>query len=101
LFPKPVVEVRGSRCVDVSLQRKDGRLLVNLLNTSGPHADPSVLTLGEVEPMGPLEISLRLPAKPKRLTLEPGGESIDWREQDGEIRLIIPRLGIHRVLAVE
>jgi hypothetical protein len=101
LFPKPMVGLRGSRCVDVSLQRKDGRLLVNLLNTSGPHADGSVTTIGEIDPLGPLDVTLRLPAKPRRVTLEPGGESIDWREENGEIRLTVPRLDIHRVLAVE
>ena len=101
LFPKPMVELRGSRSVDVSLQRKDGRLLVNLLNTSGPHADANVMTVGEIDPVGPLEVTLRLHAKPQRVTLEPGGEPIEWREENGEIRLTIPRLEIHRVLAVE
>lgn len=85
----------------ISLQRKDGRLLANLLNTSGQHADANVMTIGEIDPLGPLDITLRLPEKPQRVRLEPGGEAIDWREESGEIRLIIPRLDIHRVLAVE
>jgi len=101
LLPKPMVEVHGSRSVEVALQRKGSRLLVNLLNASGPHADESVITIGEVEPLGPLEVTLRLPTKPKRLTLEPGAQKLNWRYRHGEVRLTVPRLDIHRVVVVE
>jgi hypothetical protein len=101
LFPKPIVEVHGSRNVDVSLQRKGRCLLVNLLNTSGPHADESVITIGEVEAVGPLELTLRLPQKPKRLTLEPGSRKLDWHFRNGEARFRIPRLDIHQVVVAE
>jgi hypothetical protein len=101
MFPKPMVEVRGSRNVDVAVQRKDGRLLIHLLNTSGPHADDSIITIGEVEPIGPLELTLRIPQKPKRLTLAPGGRKLDWRYRNGEARFTIPRLEIHQVVVAE
>ncbi|MBI3919909.1 MAG: hypothetical protein HY318_00725, partial [Armatimonadetes bacterium] len=39
LFPKPLVEVQGSHAVDVSVNQLNGRLMVNLVNTSGPHAN--------------------------------------------------------------
>lgn len=51
-------------------------MLANLLNTSGQHADANVMTIGEIDPLGPLDITLRLPEKPQRVTLEPGGEAI-------------------------
>jgi len=101
LFPKPMVEVRGSRSVDVSLQRKGDRLLVNLVNTSGPHANESIIAIGEVESLGPLKVTLRLAKKPRHLTLEPGAQKLDWRCRDGEVRLTVPRLDLHRVVVVE
>lgn len=101
LFPKPMIEVRGSRNVEVALQRKAGRMLVHLLNTSGPHADPSVFTIGEVEPLGSLDVTLRLPSKPKRIHLEPGGQKLTWQFRGNEARLTLPRLDIHRVIVVE
>jgi hypothetical protein len=101
LFPQPMVEVRGSRNVEVALQRQAGRLLVNLVNTSGPHSDSSVVTFGEVEPLGPLEVTLRLPAKPKSIRLEPGGQKLAWRLHGNEARISLPSLDIHRVIVVE
>jgi len=101
LFPRPMVEVRGSRNVEVALQRQAGRLLVNLVNTSGPHSDSSVVTFGEVEPLGPLDVTLRLPAKPRSIRLEPGGQKLKWRFHGNEARITVPQLDIHRVIVVE
>lgn len=99
LFPRPAVEVAGSADVDVCLMRKDGRLLVNLVNTSGPHQTAPIQA--DIAPVGPLSVTLRLPQKPAQVTLEPGGRTLafDWR--DGEARLTVPSLDIHRIVAVE
>ena len=37
LMPEPLVTVNGSHDVDVSANRKDGKLAINLVNTAGPH----------------------------------------------------------------
>jgi len=73
-------------------------LLVNLLNTSGPHPDASVFTIGEVEPVGPHEVTVRLPKKPIRVTLDPREEKLDWHDRKGEVRLAVSRLDIPRVV---
>jgi hypothetical protein len=99
LFPKPTVEVSGSSDVDVCLMRKEGRLLVNLVNTSGPHQTAPIQET--IQPVGPLAVTLRLPARPKRLTLEPGGQRLAFAWRDGEARLTVPALDIHRVITLE
>ncbi|MEN7974070.1 MAG: alpha-amylase family protein, partial [Verrucomicrobiota bacterium] len=58
LFPTPLVEVSGSHLVDVAATRKDGKLMINLINTSGPHGDDNVYVFDEIQPVGPLEISI-------------------------------------------
>jgi hypothetical protein len=98
LFPKPMVEVSGSPDVDVCLMRKDGRLLVNLVNTSGPHQTEPVQDT--IRPVGPLAVTLRLPGKPSKLTFEPGGRPLAFEYHDGEVTLTVPSLDIHRVIAV-
>ena len=99
LFPKPLVEVKGSADVDVCLMRKQGKLLVNLVNTSGPHqAEPIQET---VRPVGPLAITLRLPSKPAKLTLDPGAQPLPFEYREGEAKLTVPSLDIHRVIVVE
>ncbi|MDO8685708.1 MAG: hypothetical protein Q7J78_03450 [Clostridiales bacterium] len=45
LFPDPMVEVTGSHYVDVTVNRKEGKLAVNLLNTAafGGFKNPEAL----------------------------------------------------------
>ncbi len=99
LFPRPMAEVAGSPDVDVCLMRKGERLLVNLVNTSGPHQTEAIQET--VQPVGPLKVTLRLSAKPKKLTLEPGGQPLAFEWRDNEARLTVPSLDIHRVLVAE
>ena len=99
LFPKPQVEVTGSADVDVCLMRKQGRLLVNLVNTSGPHQTEPIQE--KIQPIGPLAVTLRLAAKPAKITLEPGAQPLAFEFRNGEAKLVVPRLDIHRVVVVE
>ncbi len=99
LVPEPMAEVAGSPDVDVCLMRKQGRLLVNLVNTSGPHQTEPIQAT--VEPVGPLAVTLRLAAKPAKITLEPGGQPLAFEYRDGAAKLTVPQLDIHRVIVVE
>jgi hypothetical protein len=99
LFPRPMAEVTGSPDVDVCLMRKGGKLLVNLVNTSGPHQTEPIQEA--IQPVGPLAVTLRLPRKPKKLTLEPGGRPLDFEYCQGVVTLTVPQLDIHCVIAVE
>jgi hypothetical protein len=101
LFPKPLIEVKGSPDVDVAANRIGGRLAVNLVNTAGPHADTTSPILDVIPPVGPLVITIRTPKKPERITVEPGGEPIPFEFRDGEVRLTLPELAIHCVIVVE
>ncbi len=53
LFPDPMVEVTGSSDVDVCVARNHGKLLVNLVNTAGPHRTKSILE--SIPAVGPLK----------------------------------------------
>ncbi len=99
LFPKPMVEVKGSPDVDVVVNRLSGRLAVNLVNTAGPHQSEPILD--SIPPVGPLDITIRTQKEPTKVTLEPGSQSLPFQYRDGEIRLTLPRLEIHSVLVVD
>ena len=101
LFPEPMVEVNGSHFVDVAVNRIDGKLAVNLVNTAGPHHDPNIYAFDEVPPVGPLAVSIRLPKRPKRISLEPSGTEMTYRFSKGAVRLELPRRGIDDILLVE
>jgi hypothetical protein len=101
LLPKPMVEVKGSADVDVSVGRLGGRLMVNLVNTAGPHDEPRGALMDSILPVGPLQITIRLPKQPTTITQEPGGQKLAFEYRDGETQLTVPRLEIHCVIAVE
>jgi hypothetical protein len=99
LIPKPMVEVKGSRDVDVVVNRVGGKLAVNLVNTAGPHQREPVLD--SIPSIGPLEVTIRQSARPTKVRLEPAGMPLPFMHQDGEIRLVVPRVDIHEIIIVE
>ncbi len=98
LFPQPMVEVTGSQTVDVSVAGNKGKLLVHLINTSGPHRTESIVE--SIAPIGPLQVSIRLPKKPAKVTLEPSGQVPQSVWRDGQLTLTVPKLEIHQMVVV-
>ncbi len=94
-----MVEVKGSNDVDVCLARNHGKLLVNPVNTAGPHKTQSILET--IPPVGPLDVTIRLNRKPAAVTLEPGARPVACDYRDGELRLTIPKVEIHEIVAVQ
>lgn len=99
LFPRPMVEVKGSPDVDVVVSRLGNRLTVNLVNTAGPHRSEPILD--SIAPVGPLDVTIRQAAKPGKITLEPVGTILPFDHRDGETHLVVPRVDIHEVIVVE
>jgi len=99
LFPEPMVEVTGSPDVDVCVARNHGKLLVNLINTAGPHRTQSIIE--SIPPIGPLTVTIRQATKPAKVTLEPSGQPLAFHYRDGKIQLTVPQVAIHEVIVVE
>jgi len=101
LFPAPLVEVKGSADVDVSVNRLGGKLAINLVNTSGSHWDDKKPLVDSIEPVGPVLMAIRMKARPTQITLEPGGQALTFDYQAGMARVVVPRLEIHNIVVVE
>lgn len=99
LFPMPRVVVEGSHSVDVSVMRKDGNLLVNLVNTSGPHRTEPIID--SIPPVGPLKVTIRNVGMPGKVTLQPSGRELAYDYHTGAIEIELPRLEIHDIIVVE
>jgi hypothetical protein len=99
LFPEPMVEVKGSNDVDVCVARNHGKLLVNLVNTTGPHKTQSIIET--IPPVGPLDITIHLSRKPAGVTFEPGARPLASDYRDGQLRLSVPKVEIHDIVAVQ
>jgi hypothetical protein len=101
LFPKPMVEVRGSPDVDVVVNRVAGKLAVNLVNTAGPHADDKVRIFDDIPQVGPLTVTIRTPKKPNQVTLQPANRVLNYNYSAGKITLTLGHLAIHDIIVVE
>jgi hypothetical protein len=101
LFPKPMVEIKGSSTVDVTLNRLRGKLAVHLINTSGAHWDTRQPLIDAIDPVRPLELAIRTSAMPGKVMLQPEGQPLAFEYRDGMARLTVPRLEIHSVVVIE
>jgi hypothetical protein len=86
---------------DVSVNRIQGKLAINLVNTAGPHADLKSPIHDSIPLIGPLTISIRTEKAPSRIMVQPENTQLESRFSDGKTTLTLPRLTIHSVLIVE
>jgi hypothetical protein len=101
LFPDPLVKVSGSHLVDVTLNRIDDKLAVNLVNTGGPHADKHTYVFDEIPSIGPLEITIRSEQPPQKVMWEPAGTPLPFIWEDKKISVTLPSLELHDIIIVE
>jgi hypothetical protein len=100
MFAEPIVKVSGSHFVDVMLNQKGDKLMVNLVNTSGSHSNSNVFVFDEIPAVGPLTVSIATKTKPSKVTIEPEGITPVFGYKDNRVQIAIPKLGIHQVICV-
>jgi len=66
----PLVRVTAPPTVEVVLRRREGQVLVHLLNTTGMQVAGDYATVDYVPPVGPVRVNLGR-VKPKSVTLQP------------------------------
>lgn len=98
LLPEPIARVIGASDIDVNVARKNGKLLVHLVNTSGPHRTQPIIDT--IAPAGPFVVEIRQPKKPTKITLEPSGQTLTFDYHDGKLSVTIPSIAIHEAIVV-
>ncbi len=99
LFPNPVVEVSGSPFADVSVSELNDKLTVHLVNTSGNHREAGIIET--VDPVGPLQVTIRCDKKPSVIKLQPEGKVCNFEYTEGKARVKIDSVPIYDILTVE
>ena len=100
LFSDPKVTVKGSHMVDVILNEKDGKLMVNLINT-GNNGNPKVYVYDELLPIPDLEVSVKLSEAPEKVSLQPGNRTLPYSFKDGVLTCKLDRLDIYDIIVIE
>jgi hypothetical protein len=95
----PVVTVEGGQAIEVALRRKDGRVLVHLVNCAGMQVAAEYMSNDYVPAVGPVTVSLRA-ARPKSVTVFPENRPVPGSYANGVWTGNLPKLGIHSIVAV-
>ncbi len=93
---RPAVQVDAPPTVEVALRRKNGELLVHLINTTAMQVAGDYATVDFIPPVGPVRITVQ-GTRPKSARLEPAGTPLAWRAVAGGWQAEIPRLQLHAV----
>jgi len=93
--------------VEVVLRKQDDRHVLHLVNMAPGQHD--VVTAGrrpyrkvtDIPPVPPCRVSVRLPARPTSVRLEPQGVPVDgWTCEHGRLEVMLPGFAIHQMLVI-
>lgn len=101
LAPDVAVKVEGATSgLHLTLRTKDDDTVVHLLNKAVDHEmSPRRPEVEHIPNIGPLTIRLFRDAEPRSVRIVPDAH-IDWSYEHGEVRVALPRLGIHAAVVV-
>jgi hypothetical protein len=102
LVPDPLVHVDAPAWLEVVLMRQGQRLLVHLVNQQGDRpVDGNNYCLEQAMPVRDINVQVRLPRRPTRVTLEPQGATPQWDYAAGVLQVRVPEVAIHTAVAIE
>lgn len=94
--------VEGPPHIEMSARRKDGRLLIQLVNrASAGHQAPNRHMVEHVPRTGPFTVTGPMAKRPNRVHLAPDPEGVEWTWKDSVLTVRVADLHIHNVLVIE
>ena len=89
--------MRGS--AEIVCLEKDGKLMLQIINANGAHADPSSMSEDDIPPLVDIEISVKTD-KNAVVTLQPEGKILEAEYKCGRVYFKIDRVDIHAVAQI-
>ena len=100
--PQPMAWLEnGLKMVDIIPAQKDGKTLINLINTAGIYAEERVRTCDEIPSLYGLKIGIRRDAAPKIVRSYPENADLPYTYEAGVLMVDVERLDIHTVIVLE
>ena len=97
------IEYRGQKFIDIVPAKKDGKLRINLINTSGIYSEGRLKAYDEIQDLTDIELVIKFDKMPKSIKLQPENISPKYIYGAGAKKLTvsIDKLHIHSVLVIE
>ena len=98
----PIVQVKGSLGrIEVSVTEKDGKMMIQLVNAGGTHADSSSASDDYIPPVLDIDLEISLPNKVDKLILQPEQRELPFEYgMGGKISVSVPRVDIHSIIEI-
>ena len=100
LFTDRLATVEGNPYVDLTLTRTaDGLLAIHLINITPP--EDNARFYDSIEPVGPVELRVRLASAPKAVTVQPEGTTPATSYSDGILTVTVASVPIYEIVVIE
>jgi hypothetical protein len=103
-----LVTTDAPETVEVVLRRRDKTHLLHLVNMAAGQRETidagrrRYTSITHIPAVPPCRVSVRLPAEPTSVTVQPGNREIgDWTYENGRLHCALPSFAIHTVLVIE
>ena len=80
--------------------KKDGRLMLQLVNANGGHKNLRCITEDYLPPIVDAKLSIKADKKPAKLVLQPEGKAIDFVYENGRVYFTVDRINVHNIVEV-
>lgn len=101
LLPKRDLYIEGAGKINLVLSRKEKDILVHLINVDGDHANKSVMRYDVLSPTAPLQLKLKLSAKPAAVKLQPDNKKLSYTYSNGYLQVNIPPVALHSIVEIK
>jgi len=96
------VRVEAPARLEMVVRRRNGRLLVNLINRgAGEALSANRVIVDELPPVENVVLRIRRDTRPQAVTQIPGGRQLAWAHANGLLSIRVPKVYIHTVVVVE
>lgn len=95
------VHIKAHPVIEMSLRRKPGALLVQLVNRGSLSVQSAITsTVEDTPPVPGVEVEARVPARPSSVLLQPGDRNVPWTYENGTVHAGPFTVDLHDILEI-
>lgn len=95
----PIARIENScGMLEIVCLEKDGRMMLQLVNANGNHANINCDTEDHIPPVIDIKLSVLADKAPSKVLLQPTGKELQFEYKDGRIYIDIDRVDIHNII---
>ena len=100
-YYSPTARVTNSSKIVLNATKKNKSLLIQLVNSGGDHANSSVNSFDEIPALYNLDLTVNLDKKPEKVILQPSGEELEFKFDNGVLTTVVPKVEIHEIVEIK